>query len=38
MYGDIRVARISVDLSGRISSIIRIESADHMPPGTMAIG
>lgn len=38
MYGDIRVARISVDLSGRISFIIRIESADYMPPGTMAIG
>ncbi len=35
MHGEIRVARISVDPQGQIRSIIRIESSDHMPPGTM---
>ena len=36
MHGDVRVARISVNTQGSIESIKKIDSVDHMPPGTLA--
>lgn len=38
MHGDVRVAKISVDPQGSIKSIVKIESTDHMPPGTLTDG
>ena len=33
MHGGIKVAKLSFDNTGQISSVIQIVEADHIPPG-----